>query len=839
MNSEKAISAIAPPRPLIDIKKFLPAGISPNQNGIIPADKLKRIHCGGHLYIDAARSWLAMIRAATQDNIFLNLNRHFFAYRNIARQTAGFKERFIEVDPKKINPADKVIRVEWNGKLWQLKDDASFIEIPEQSSHGYGLAIYIRNAAVSDVKAWLKDNAEQFGFVEEYDFEPGHFVYVKARESIPERVLEIESLPPEPKYTAEQIIEATGCHWFSEPPKDWFCNGIFYTRPLRAGYLAVVDQGLGTGLNERFFKTTFRQFAGFICTEPEKLEKYNQPMLVTSNPQETVDKLSAFFEKCAAETSAEESNIISSPLQGKLDFYKRVNPETLIFQRKKSLSERLLKISVDDLQNAPEQSWYGEYLALLAIRLQNPILKFMGEKYTENLLQRYNQNTDTNERELAILGMLQFTEPTKLPVLFHQHLWNREMIADVQGIFSRHSLKVSYMDDEISTYYLSLQSARKHGKRKMRVAFLVQSSSVTFDKMQPLYEALKLRDDTEVFIVIYPEDSYEYSEIGTLYFKERYPNDAVYDSCSLMDLKKLRPDYVFYGTPYEKRMPFPSFGINDVIQFAKVCHITYGANLAQNFIDNLLDKCWSFYSKIYFLFCSGATVTDEMTEKYRENIELGYQHFEFLGYPILERYYQMPASESSVKRILWTPRWSCNERVGGSHFMNYKDKFIGLRSKYGDSVELTMRPHMNTFKAMEKSHLMTEDEIENYKRTLEDNRINLDSLYRDNETIRNTDIFLTDYSSIIIELFLTGRPIVYCEFPNAIILPEYEEMFKAMYIARTWEDVERYLDDLIAGNDPLFEKRQEVAKQIYELHEGATQKIVKRLVQDFKESERD
>lgn len=838
MASEKVISAIAPPQPLINIKNFLPEGILPSQNGIIPSDRMKKIHCGGRLYTDAARAWLAMVRAAAQDDIFLNLNRQFFAYRNIAKQTATFKERFIEVDPKKINPADKVIRVEWDGKIWQLKDGETFIEIPEQSSHGFGLAVYIRNAGASDVKTWLKKNTEQFGFVEEYDFEPGHFVYVKARESIPERVLEIEKLPPEPTYTAEQIAEATGCRWVSPPPKDWVCNGMFYSMPLRAGYLAVVNQESGVGVSENFFRITFRQFAGFICTNPEPLEKYKQPMLLTSDPQETIDKLETFFEKCAAEASEKEATVISSPLQGKLDFYKQANPETVIFQKKKALSERLLRISVNDLRNAPEQSWYGEYLALLAIRFQNPILRFMSEKYTETLLQWYKRSINSNDRELAILGMLQFTDPLKLPVPFNQHLWHQEMITDVQCVFAEHSLKTSYIDDELTTYYLSLQSARKHGKRKMRVAFLVQSSSVTFDKMQPIYEALRVRDDTEAFIVIYPQNDYEHSEKGIRYFKELYPNDAIYDSCGVMDLKKLRPDYVFYGTPYEERNQFASFGAGEVIQFAKVCHITYGANLAHTFIDKLLDRCWRFYGKVYFSFCSAETVKEKMTDKYKESVAFGYQHFEFLGYPILEKFYLMAATKSSAKRILWTPRWSYNERVGGSHFMNYKDKFIGLRSRYGDAVEITMRPHMNTFKTMEESRLMTKAEIAAYKKALRDNRITLDSSYRDLvETIRNTDIFLADYSSILIELFLTGRPVIYCEFQNAIPLPEYEAMFNAMYIARSWEDVERYLDDLVAGNDSLFEKRQEVAKKIYETHKNATQKIVERMIQDFKESE--
>ncbi|MBQ9498336.1 MAG: hypothetical protein IJR52_12300, partial [Selenomonadaceae bacterium] len=69
-------------------------------------------------------------------------------------------------------------------------------------------------------------------------------------------------------------------------------------------------------------------------------------------------------------------------IQLELDFYKKLNPEAVIFFRKKSLAARLLKISPKDLLSAPDQSWYAEYLALLSIRLENPTLKFFAEQYT-------------------------------------------------------------------------------------------------------------------------------------------------------------------------------------------------------------------------------------------------------------------------------------------------------------------------------------------------------------------------------------------------------------------------------------------------------------------------
>ena len=71
---------------LIDVKDFLPNDITPEQNGIITADRMRKIYCGGMLYADAARSWRAMVRAAALDDIFLSVNQASGAYRDIIRQ---------------------------------------------------------------------------------------------------------------------------------------------------------------------------------------------------------------------------------------------------------------------------------------------------------------------------------------------------------------------------------------------------------------------------------------------------------------------------------------------------------------------------------------------------------------------------------------------------------------------------------------------------------------------------------------------------------------------------------------------------------------------------------
>ncbi|MBR3050680.1 MAG: CDP-glycerol glycerophosphotransferase family protein [Selenomonadaceae bacterium] len=519
-------------------------------------------------------------------------------------------------------------------------------------------------------------------------------------------------------------------------------------------------------------------------------------------------------------------------IQLELEFYKKLNPEAAIFFKKKTLAAKLLKISVKDLKLAPEQSWYEEYLALLMIRLENPTLNFIARQYTEKLMQWYAHNKNRDERELAVLGMIQFAEPTELNIPFNQHLWHKKMIGDVQAVFLDKYVDTNYSDAEIATYYLFRQNMRRHERRKMRVAFMA-NSFISAEKILPVYEVLKKRDDVETFLVVYAGADYKYLERAWEYFQRKYPDDKIY-SYGLMDLKKLQPDYVFLANPYDSRRNFPGFRTNDIAKFAKVCNISYGATLSKIFSDRLFNDYPNFWRNVYMLFTSGESVKNLFAENFPQNLSMNYQHVEFLGYPALEPYYKLEKEPSAAKCIMWSPRWNFDDKIGGSHFMEYKDKFVALSKK---NVELILRPHPDLFNELMKKKFMSRDDILAYEEVLKANNIyrqtTLAEMYKSS---RKVDIFLTDYSSIMIQFFLTGRPIIYCEYPKAAPFPEYAEMFSAMYTAHSWKDVERYLEDLLAGNDPLLERRQEIAQKIYETHKGAADKIAKKILEDFNQS---
>ena len=107
--------------------------------------------------LDAARAWLAMVRAAAQDKIFLNLNNPFNAYRKLESQIKVFNKRFVPVD-NQTELRDDSIRVEFENKIWQLKPEENYAAIPGTSSHGYGLAVDVGNIGNKSVKAVLSKN---------------------------------------------------------------------------------------------------------------------------------------------------------------------------------------------------------------------------------------------------------------------------------------------------------------------------------------------------------------------------------------------------------------------------------------------------------------------------------------------------------------------------------------------------------------------------------------------------------------------------------------------------------------------------------------------------------
>lgn len=376
-------------------------------------------------------------------------------------------------------------------------------------------------------------------------------------------------------------------------------------------------------------------------------------------------------------------------------------------------------------------------------------------------------------------------------------------------------------------YCLKKKIARKD---RIKVAFLATEPE-SWDIVASVYEEFGKRKEAIVDLIVVPSfDSnlnlpMEYSYEREFFIK-KYGKiiEAIDSNKNVIDLRAQKYDYIFYQDPYDMHLP-TEMRSYCVVRYSKICYISYGFYCADVFWETVFNK--NFFRNVYFGFMDSQTSVNELKSKFRISTILGCHNFEYLGYPALEPYLNMKSSHKNY-RICWTPRWTYDEEMGGSHFFEYKERIISLGELF-PQIQLTIRPHPLLFANMVKLGLMTEKDVENYKEELIKKDIILNQHDMIIDIFPNIDILITDISSVMIPFFLTGRPVIYCS--NNIKLNKIcSKMSEGMYIADSWEDIIRYLNDIMKGNDYLKPKRDAIIDSEFRGHDNAAKAIVDRVL---------
>ena len=392
--------------------------------------------------------------------------------------------------------------------------------------------------------------------------------------------------------------------------------------------------------------------------------------------------------------------------------------------------------------------------------------------------------------------------------------------------------------DKKAEKFLKNNAKKTHDKNElMKVGFIVFEPE-TWDKLNPIYNELKLREGIEVKIIIVPSFDQEL-KITTHYGKElnyfkKLDNDSIlaYQNSRWIDIEKEGYDYIFYQDPYNEHMP-PTLRSDNVVRFAKICYVPYGF-VGSNDLSHIVTNK-AFFRNVTYGFLDTQNNFKILTNRYKNNIKKGLQHFNIMGYPAYEKFFEYAKANNEIKKILWAPRWTYDEKIGKSHFFEYKDKFNELSKKY-PNILFTIRPHPMMFSNFIKSGLMTEEEFLHYKKELELLGIEL-SLNKDvSEDLKTTDILISDFSSIIPMFYFMNKPVIYTDADMALN-EEYCIIMDNSYIADNWNKVREYIDDLVNGIDLKSSQRYADIKEQYKLHHEASRKIVDCLVNDYIKNE--
>ena len=129
---------------------------------------------------------------------------------------------------------------------------------------------------------------------------------------------------------------------------------------------------------------------------------------------------------------------------------------------------------------------------------------------------------------------------------------------------------------------------------------------------------------------------------------------------------------------------------------------------------------------------------------------------------------------------------------------------------------------------------MTQGELDDFFSRCSEAGIRFDTNTMIYDTFKETDILISDYSSVISLFLATGKPLIYCvssetAYANTI----FNKLMEVMYIASSWEDVELCLEELTAGRDKLAEERSSVVDSVLLYKPNAVADILNAIISDY------
>lgn len=387
---------------------------------------------------------------------------------------------------------------------------------------------------------------------------------------------------------------------------------------------------------------------------------------------------------------------------------------------------------------------------------------------------------------------------------------------------------------KITELYIRINCKRKTHE-KIKVGFIVQLAESCWDKQVDVFNEMRNRSDFDVKLLVVPKNRFstvdQYEEYVDNYFLKNYPiySVKVFENNTLINIKKMKFDYVFYPRPYDAYLP-KGIRSTDLVKFTRCCYIPYGYSLSDSFNDCNIDN--PFFDNIYMEFTESEYIKTLLYTKYKKSCDKGIRFFEYLGYPCLKKYIEMNPS-LEIMTITWTPRWSYDVNHGGSNFIEYKDDFLNFCRKRTSDINVIFRPHPMMFDELVSKCFITLDEKEKYMEELIKNKVVIDMVSPIDEVLAKTNILITDFSSIIYQFFLTNRPIIYCK--KTIEFNESGREFESLlYEANSWTDVETFCKQLMNGNDFLRKDREIFINRKVEDIQDSAKKIVDRIVQDYR-----
>lgn len=365
---------------------------------------------------------------------------------------------------------------------------------------------------------------------------------------------------------------------------------------------------------------------------------------------------------------------------------------------------------------------------------------------------------------------------------------------------------------------------RKVTRTKLYALFLTQEPSC-WPSMESVFNAAQENPDYETALVYTPfyhanfiEQVDHYSEYVDMGFPVIRHGEY--------DLPQHSPDVVFMIKPYGN-IP-EQFQIRHLeCVIPRVVYIPYGMEITTDLVK---------YGFQYYLHykawrhCVYGPIVKEYGKRY------GYRNGENIavwGHPKADYYRDMSANREKIpeewkrfingrKTILWTPHHLIDLAGNGTGtWLIWGERILKLALQTPDVVFI-FRPHPLMMGALLNSKEMTQAQIDRMKQKI-DAASNMiwDEHPTYHDAFNAADAIITDGTTFCIEFLYTKKPIMLTP-RNMSGFYMYERMQSSYYIARSFRDIEKYVDMIKSGEDPLYKKRMDLYKDTFFIPENCT-----------------
>lgn len=386
---------------------------------------------------------------------------------------------------------------------------------------------------------------------------------------------------------------------------------------------------------------------------------------------------------------------------------------------------------------------------------------------------------------------------------------NRDALVMLENLLRQNA------DPDVFVFFHKEIGQSVYTQKKCKILFLLQEYPI-FPASEYLYRTAAIDPRFEVqavYVPFYHKNQTQENHNLEIYNSEGIP--AVnYDE---YNLSAENPDVVIFTKPYNN-IP-KQFSITEVEKLVKyTIYIPYGLELNKRLIRyGFRDYC---HFAVWRHLAYGSIVK-EYGAKY------GFRNGENIavwGHPRVDNYRKenIPAPNpewqekiNDRKVILWCPHHTIvpGPECVSTWLENY-EMIFSLFEKHRDLV-LLWRPHPLLFGAIVNNNYMSKKELATFladKQAQENIVLDQTPDYR--TAFSMSDAIITDGTTFSLEYLLTGNPLMVTT--NSLDqFYEPEAMEDALYIGRSHEDIQHFIENILDGKDPKREKRTAFTERLF------------------------